>query len=169
MEGRILLMLGLAMAATALFPVPEELGYEEAVSLAIDLYNQEPGVAWAFRLLEAKPQPEWDPLMKALQPLEFTMQETTCPPSKPLNLDECDFKKDGVVKECSGTISPDKGAPGVDLDCETVGQGRTRVRRGFFKPYGKKPKKVAKKPYYHCGWKYCGWKYCGWKHCGWKY
>ncbi|KAL8164661.1 UNVERIFIED_CONTAM: hypothetical protein K2H54_001323 [Gekko kuhli] len=160
MEGRILLMLGLAVAATAVSPTPKELSYKEAISLAIDLYNQEPDVERAFRLLEAKPQPKWDPLIQAFQPLAFTMQETTCPTSEPLDLDKCDFKEDGVVKECSGTISPDKEAPGVDLKCDTVGQGRTRVRRAFFRWFGKKPnKKPAKKPYYHCGKKYCGWKY----------
>ncbi|XP_015277842.1 PREDICTED: cathelicidin-1-like [Gekko japonicus] len=129
MEGRILLMLGLAVAATAMPPAQEELGYEEAVSLAIDLYNQEPGVAWAFRLLEAKPQPEWDPSIQSLQELEFTVQETTCPPSEQLNLDKCGFKADGVVKECHGTIISEQGAPVVQYLCETAGEGHIRVRR----------------------------------------
>ncbi|KAL8164660.1 UNVERIFIED_CONTAM: hypothetical protein K2H54_001295 [Gekko kuhli] len=108
MAGRILLMLGLTMAATALSPSREEFSYEEAISLAIDLYNQEPGVERAFRLLEAKPQPKWDPSLQSLQKLEFTVQETTCPTSEQLNLDKCDFKADGVVKECHGIIISDE-------------------------------------------------------------
>ncbi|XP_015277839.1 PREDICTED: cathelicidin-related peptide isoform 3-like [Gekko japonicus] len=137
MASRILLMLGLAVAATALSPTQEELSYKEAVSLAIDLYNQEPGVARAFRLLEAKPQPEWDPSIQSLQKLEFTVQETTCPPSD-LNLDRCDFKGDGVVKECHGTIISEQGAPVVQYLCETAGEGLIRIRRDIRK--GKKIK-----------------------------
>ncbi|XP_015277840.1 PREDICTED: cathelicidin-2-like [Gekko japonicus] len=143
MEGRILLMLGLAVAATAMPPAQEELGYEEAVSLAIDLYNQEPGVARAFRLLEAKPQPEWDPSLQSLQELEFTVRETTCPPSEQLNTDKCDFKADGVVKECYGTIFSEQGAPVVQYLCETAVEGHVRVRRGI-KKFIKKVKKVKK-------------------------
>ncbi|KAL8164659.1 UNVERIFIED_CONTAM: hypothetical protein K2H54_001270 [Gekko kuhli] len=144
MRSSILLMLGLAMAATALSPAQEELSYEEAVSLAIDLYNQEPGVEQAFQLLEAKPQPEWDPSLQSLQELEFTVQETTCPPSEQLNLDKCDFKADGVVKECHGTIFSEQGAPVVQYLCETAGEGHIRVRRGI-KKFVKKVKKGVKK------------------------
>ncbi|KAL8164657.1 UNVERIFIED_CONTAM: hypothetical protein K2H54_001254 [Gekko kuhli] len=130
MEGWILLMLGLAIAATAVSPTQEELSYEEAVSMAIKLNNQDPDVEWAFRLLEAKPQPEWDPSIQSLQELEFTVQETTCPPSEQLNMDKCNFKANGVVKKCHGTIFSEQGAPVVQYLCEMAGEGHTRVRRG---------------------------------------
>ncbi|XP_054846948.1 uncharacterized protein LOC129337372 [Eublepharis macularius] len=145
MENWILLILSLAVAATALSPPQEGLSYEEAISLAVDRYNQEPGLELAFRLQEAKPQPEWDPSGQSLQELEFTVQETTCPPAKQLNLDECDFKDDGVVKECFGTIFSEQGAPVLQLNCETAGQGHIRVRRGGFRKFVKKVKKAFKK------------------------
>ncbi|XP_060104241.1 uncharacterized protein LOC132578319 [Heteronotia binoei] len=144
MESRILLVLGFAMAASALSPTQEDISYEEAVSLAINLYNQEPETAWAFRLLKAKPQPEWDPSIQSLQELEFTVQETTCPPSKHLNLDRCDFKDDGVVKECYGTIFSEQGAPVIQYLCETEGEGHIRVRRGIRKVIRKVKKGIMR-------------------------
>lgn len=56
---RALLLLGIVVAATALAPPQKAVSYEEALSLAVDLYNQELETGFAFRLLEAKPQPEW--------------------------------------------------------------------------------------------------------------
>lgn len=57
----VLMMLGVAVATTTSPPPPQQqmLSYEEAVSLAIDLYNQEPHIDFAFRLLEAEAQPDW--------------------------------------------------------------------------------------------------------------
>ncbi|XP_063003644.1 cathelicidin-related peptide Oh-Cath-like [Elgaria multicarinata webbii] len=130
---RVLVTLGLVVAATALDPQQDApLSYEEAVSLGIDLYNQEPEVAFAFRLLEASPQPEWE--SQSLQKLQFTMKETKCPVSEEVWLEQCDFKDDGLVKECSGSLSVEEGAPVIQLNCETVAQESpsldTRFLRG---------------------------------------
>nr|XP_056713133.1 cathelicidin-related peptide Oh-Cath-like [Euleptes europaea] len=153
MEGWFLLMLSLAVVATASPPAQEELSYEEAVSVAVELYNQEPGLKLAFRLLEAKPQPEWDPAIHSLQELEFTVQETTCPPSEQLNLDKCDFKNKGVVKECSGIIFSEQGAPVIELDCESAGQVHVRVRRNFFHTAYNKVKETLQRLSCHCEWR----------------
>ncbi|XP_077160290.1 uncharacterized protein LOC143820852 [Paroedura picta] len=141
----ILLTLGFAMAAATLPPAQEELSYEEAVALAVHLYNQEPEVERTFRLLKARPPAEWDPSLQSLQELEFTVRETTCPPSKKLNSDTCDFKDDGVLKECYGTIFSEQGAPVIQNLCETVGKGHIRVRRGFRKMMKKFKKGVKKR------------------------
>nr|XP_056713132.1 cathelicidin-2-like [Euleptes europaea] len=144
MGSWVLLMLCLAVAARASPATQREFSYEEAISLAIDLYNQEPEVELAFRLLEAKPQPDWDPSMQSLQELEFTVQETTCPPAEQLNLDKCDFKDKGVVKECYGTIFSEQGAPVIRYLCETAGQGHIRVKRCIWRGIRKGIKKNKK-------------------------
>ncbi|XP_063003655.1 uncharacterized protein LOC134413402 [Elgaria multicarinata webbii] len=144
---RVLATLGLVVAATALDPQQDApLSYEEAVSSAIDFYNHEPEVAFAFHLLEARPQPEWDSLSNGVQELAFTMKETTCPTSEQRNLDECAFKEDGLVMECSGTLSvDDQGNRDILLNCETVAQEHIRVRRRIFRKIFRKVKKGIKK------------------------
>uniref|UniRef100_A0A8C3RZG9 Vipericidin n=1 Tax=Chelydra serpentina TaxID=8475 RepID=A0A8C3RZG9_CHESE len=116
----VLMLLGVAVATTTSPPPPQQmLSYEEAVSLAIDLYNQGPDIDFAFRLLEAEAQPDW---VKGVCRLEFTVKETECPVSENLLLDQCNFRGNGVVRACSGTISTDPQAPLVLLTCDTVAQ-----------------------------------------------
>ncbi|XP_053114857.1 cathelicidin-related peptide Oh-Cath-like [Hemicordylus capensis] len=133
MEGRawrVLLMLAiLAAATTALPPQQAAWSYEEAVSLAIDLYNREPEGDFAFWLLEAKPQPKWDSSAKSPQRIRFTMKETNCPVSKERSLEGCAFKADGLEKECSGTFSAQQGTPITQFNCETVPNDHIRTRR----------------------------------------
>ncbi|CAM4523821.1 unnamed protein product [Lepidochelys olivacea] len=146
----VLMMLGVAVATTASPPLPQQmLSYEEAVSLAIDVYNQEPHIDFAFRLLEAEAQPDWAATNETLQLLEFTVKETECPVSENLLLDECDFRSNGVVRACSGTISTEPEAPLVLLTCDTVAQERTRVRRSIFRKLRRKIKKGLKKGIQH--------------------
>ncbi|KAM7174335.1 cathelicidin-2-like [Macrochelys suwanniensis] len=142
----VLMLLGVAAATTTSPPPPQQmLSYEEAVSLAIDLYNQGPDIDFAFRLLEAEAQPDWAATNETLQQLEFTVKETECPVSENLLLDQCDFRGNGVVRECSGTISTDPQAPLVLLTCDTVAQEHNRVRRSRFRKLRRKIKKGLKK------------------------
>ncbi|XP_034985370.2 cathelicidin-related peptide Oh-Cath [Zootoca vivipara] len=132
---KVLVILGFSAAAVALAPQRVVLSYEEAVSLTAELYSQKAGVAFAFRLLEAKPQPDWDPRSEDPQKLEFTVKETTCSAAELLTVADCDFKEDGVVKECSGTFSNQQQAP-VQLSCDPVGQKeRIRARRGAVRDF----------------------------------
>ncbi|KAJ6655099.1 hypothetical protein lerEdw1_006003 [Lerista edwardsae] len=94
----VLLLLGIAVVAMALAPPQKAVSYEEAISLAVDLYNRESETGFAFRLLEARPQPEWDPRSQLNQKVQFTMKETTCPTSGKLNLEQCDFRDEGHVR-----------------------------------------------------------------------
>nr|XP_028606413.1 cathelicidin-related peptide Oh-Cath-like [Podarcis muralis] len=142
---RILFVLGFSAAAVALAPERVELSYEEAVSLIAELYSQTAEVAFAFRLLEAKPQPDWDPRSEEPQDLEFTVKETTCSAAELLTAADCDFKEDGVVKECSGTFSIQLQTP-VQLNCDPVRQKeRIRARRGVIRNLVKKVKKKFRK------------------------
>uniref|UniRef100_A0A8C3HPA6 Uncharacterized protein n=1 Tax=Chrysemys picta bellii TaxID=8478 RepID=A0A8C3HPA6_CHRPI len=54
--------------------------------------------------------------------LEFTVKETECPVSENLLLDQCDFRDNGVVRNCSGTVSTERRAPWVLLTCHPVAQ-----------------------------------------------
>ncbi|XP_033022220.1 cathelicidin-related peptide Oh-Cath-like [Lacerta agilis] len=158
---RVLVILGFSAAAVALAPQRVALSYEEAVSLTAELYSQKAEVDFAFRLLEAKPQPDWDPRSEEPQDLEFTVKETTCSAAQLLTAADCDFKEDGVVKECSGTFSNQQQAP-VDLSCDPVGQKkRIRARRGAVRDFIKKAKKKFRPGSFtvigHVG----GWRYRG--------
>ncbi|XP_020854987.1 antibacterial peptide PMAP-37-like [Phascolarctos cinereus] len=49
--------------------------------------------------------------------LSFTMRETVCPNTENRNPDECDFKENGVVKECLGAIALDSPKPSA-ISCD---------------------------------------------------
>ncbi|XP_007442672.1 cathelicidin-related peptide Oh-Cath-like [Python bivittatus] len=139
--GRILLVLSLVVRGSVWAVEGEILSYDAALSLAVNLYNQESGWDVVFQLLEAKPQPEWDPSSKARQKLDFTLKETTCPTSQNLNLEVCDFKEQGVVVECSGSSLAQPGAPIIQFSCETATQGNHRVKRNGFRKFMRRLKK----------------------------
>ncbi|XP_058035981.1 cathelicidin-related peptide Oh-Cath-like [Ahaetulla prasina] len=120
-----LLLLGLAAAA----PQTQVLTYEQAVASAIDLYNQQRPSEFAFRLLEAEPQPNWDPNSKTAQALKFSIKETVCPSSQTRNLTQCDFKDDGLDKDCSGIYSALEQPPIFNVQCEDINQKLQRITR----------------------------------------
>ncbi|KAM6448764.1 cathelicidin-related peptide Oh-Cath-like [Liasis olivaceus] len=123
MEGcfwRILLVAGALSASGAAPPPHKPLIYEKAVALGVELYNEKAGEDSRYRLLEAVPQPEWDPTSESTQELNFTIKETVCLVQEDRAEDECDFKEDGLVKECSGYYFFDKMPPVAVLNCATV-------------------------------------------------
>ncbi|KAM6450449.1 cathelicidin-related peptide Oh-Cath-like isoform 1-T1 [Liasis olivaceus] len=124
MEGcfwRILLVAGALSASGAAPPPHKPLIYEKAVALGVELYNEKAGEDSRYRLLEAVPQPEWDPTSESTQELNFTIKETVCLVQEERAEDECDFKDNGLVKECSGYYFFDEMPPVAVLTCETVG------------------------------------------------
>ncbi|CAM5113385.1 unnamed protein product [Natator depressus] len=125
----VLLLVIVAAAATAVPSQHKTLSYEEAIALAVDFYNKGSGIDHAFRLLKADPQPEWDMTSNPRQALKFTVKETVCPVSENLRGAECDFRDDGVVRDCSGFFSTLQKSPIVLISCNTVTQERTHIRR----------------------------------------
>ncbi|XP_065254296.1 uncharacterized protein LOC135873600 [Emys orbicularis] len=117
---RVLLLVIVAAAATAVPSQHKTLSYEEAIALAVDFYNQGSGIDHAFRLLKADPQPEWDMTSNLRQELKFMVKETVCPVSENLNGTECDFRDNGVVRDCSGFFSTQQESPIVIINCNTV-------------------------------------------------
>uniref|UniRef100_A0A8D0DUD6 Vipericidin n=1 Tax=Salvator merianae TaxID=96440 RepID=A0A8D0DUD6_SALMN len=142
---RALLILGLAVVARALAPQREVVSYEDAVSSAVQQYNREAGLGFAYRLLEAKAQQEWDSQKQLPQHLEFTVKETICPSSEQVNPEDCDFKDDGIVKVCSGTFIWQETASIILLNCEDVSEKKgNRVRRGVRKFFRKIKQKLQR-------------------------
>lgn len=66
------------------------------------------------------------------QQLNFTIKETECfirEESEKENLEECDFKDGGIVKECSVYFFTDQGIEAPVVNCNTLQQKQSRVKR----------------------------------------
>nr|AWW22374.1 cathelicidin-like peptide 5 [Pelodiscus sinensis] len=101
---KILLLVGVVTAAPT-SPASSLPSHEDAILAAVQVYNQEPGVTLAYRLLEAEPQPDWDVTSKTVQPLKFTIKETVCLISEKRDSSQCEFKEDGVsITRCLETL-----------------------------------------------------------------
>ncbi|NXT56300.1 CTHL2 protein, partial [Pluvianellus socialis] len=70
--------------------------------------------------------------LSALQGLNFTMMETECATSARLNLDDCDFKENGAIKECSGPVQFMQSSPEIDLRCNDASSNPVLIQRGRF-------------------------------------
>ncbi|NXN56268.1 CTHL1 protein, partial [Rynchops niger] len=90
MLSRWALVLAVLGGACAL-PAPVPLAYTQALTQAIDSYNQRPEVQNAFRLLSADPEPAPDIQLSSLQRLNFTIMETQCPRQSGTHSDICEF------------------------------------------------------------------------------
>ncbi|XP_044859061.1 cathelicidin-2-like [Mauremys mutica] len=134
---KVLLLVGVVTAAPApsSSPLPT---YEAAVLAAVEIYNQEPGTTLAYRLLEAEPQPDWDVSSKTIQSLTFTVKETVCPASEKRNPNQCEFKEDGLVKDCSGFFSTEQDPPSFIIKCEEASEEPNVVTRSRWKRWGRK-------------------------------
>ncbi|XP_007445036.2 cathelicidin-related peptide Oh-Cath-like [Python bivittatus] len=127
----LLLLLGVAAAA----PPAQVVTYDQAIASAVNLYNQQKTTPFAFRLLEAEPQPNWDPRGKTTQGLKFTIKETVCPSAQSQNLTQCNFKEDGVDQDCSGTYSTQQEPPNLTVQCENIDQELNRITRSRWRRF----------------------------------
>ncbi|CAM2105070.1 unnamed protein product [Caretta caretta] len=134
---KVLLILGVVTAAPtpSSSPLPT---HEDAVLAAVQLYNQEPDITLAYRLLEAEPQPDWDVSSKTIQPLTFTVQETVCPVKEKRDISQCEFKEDGLVKDCSGFFSTEQDPASVIIKCEEASEEPNIVTRGRWSRFRRK-------------------------------
>ncbi|XP_074166130.1 cathelicidin-2-like [Sminthopsis crassicaudata] len=95
------------------------LSYQKALFKALHLYNQAHKGENAFRLLQTDPpSPNQDLQEQTLKHLSFTLKETVCPVTEELLLDQCDFKVDGLVKDCQGLISNEQDIAAIILTCD---------------------------------------------------
>ncbi|KAM6101633.1 LOW QUALITY PROTEIN: cathelicidin-2-like [Theristicus caerulescens] len=130
MAGSWALVLAVLGGACAL-PAPAPLAYTQALAQAVDSFNQRPEVLNAFRLLSADPEPAPGVELGALRTLNFSMMETECAPSA-RDPDDCDFKENGVIKECWGPVQFLQSSPQIDLRCTDASANPVLVQRGRF-------------------------------------
>uniref|UniRef100_A0A8C8E9K5 CTHL3 protein n=1 Tax=Otus sunia TaxID=257818 RepID=A0A8C8E9K5_9STRI len=122
------LVLAVLGGACAL-PAPAPLAYTQALAQAVDSYNQRPEVQNAFRLLSADPEPAPDIQLSSLQCLNFTIMETRCPARSGARLDTCEFKDDGLIKDCSAPVPQLGSRPLLDVTCVDSTVDPVRVKR----------------------------------------
>uniref|UniRef100_A0A8C9KDH3 Cathelicidin antimicrobial peptide n=1 Tax=Panthera tigris altaica TaxID=74533 RepID=A0A8C9KDH3_PANTA len=104
----LLLLLGLVITPAT----PQTLSYKEAVLRAVDGFNQ--------RLLEVPGTKDGDP--NTPKPVSFKVKETVCPKTTQRPLEQCDFKDDGLVKQCEGTVILDQNRGYFDINCDALGE-----------------------------------------------
>nr|ASN73763.1 cathelicidin antimicrobial peptide CATH3 precursor [Alligator sinensis] len=120
--GVLLVLATLVAAASA--SQRKTLTYGEAVSFAVDFYNQGPGIDHTFQLLCVDPQPVWDTTSKSRQELRFVICETVCPQASNHPASECNFKFNGLVRNCTGLFSTEQKSPTSIITCNTVTPGK---------------------------------------------
>ncbi|XP_071588780.1 cathelicidin-1-like [Heliangelus exortis] len=107
--------------------LPPPLPYPQALAQALDAFNRGPGVQNLFRLLSAHPEPTPDVPLSSLQLLNFTLMETLCPAHGAFRPDTCDFKDDGIVKDCTAPIPPPGGT--FQVTCVDSPEDPVQVKR----------------------------------------
>ncbi|GAB0185104.1 cathelicidin-3-like [Grus americana] len=122
------LVLAVLGGACAL-PAPAPLAYTQALAQAVDSYNQRPEVQNVFRLLSADPEPTPDIQLSSLQHLNFTVMETRCPARSGARPDTCEFKEDGLIKDCSAPAPQPGSRPVLDVTCVDSTADPVRVKR----------------------------------------
>ncbi|XP_029865593.1 LOW QUALITY PROTEIN: cathelicidin antimicrobial peptide [Aquila chrysaetos chrysaetos] len=125
------LVLAVLGGACAL-PAPAPFTYTQALAQAVDSFNQRPEVQNIFRMLSADPEPTPGVDMSTLRGLNFTVMETECVSSARVNPDDCDFKENGVIKECTGPVLFLQSSPEIDLRCTDASSNPVLVQRGRF-------------------------------------
>uniref|UniRef100_A0A7N5JF80 Cathelicidin antimicrobial peptide n=2 Tax=Ailuropoda melanoleuca TaxID=9646 RepID=A0A7N5JF80_AILME len=112
----LLLLLGLVITPAA----SRTLTYREAVLRVVDSLNQRSSEENFYRLLQLDSQPEGDENPNIPKPVSFTVKETVCPKTTQKPLEECDFKDNGLVKRCDGTVILDADSSYYDINCDEV-------------------------------------------------
>uniref|UniRef100_A0A3Q2LB81 Uncharacterized protein n=1 Tax=Equus caballus TaxID=9796 RepID=A0A3Q2LB81_HORSE len=110
----LLLLLGLVIPLAT----TQTLSYKEAVLRAVDGLNQRSSDENLYRLLELDPLPKEDEDPDTPKPVSFTVKETVCPRTTQQPLEECDFKENGLVKQCVGTVVLDPAKDYFDISCD---------------------------------------------------
>ncbi|XP_060983763.1 cathelicidin-6-like [Dama dama] len=117
-----LLLLGLVRPSAS----AQALSYRRAVLRAVDQFNEQSSEANLYRLLELDPPPEQDVEdHSARKPVSFRVKETICPRTSQQPLEQCDFKENGLVKQCVGTVTLYQSRGDSDITCNDEAEGST--------------------------------------------
>ncbi|XP_043742211.1 cathelicidin-7-like [Cervus elaphus] len=128
-----LLLLGLVLPSAS----AQAHSYRRAVLRAVDQFNEQSSEANLYRLLELDPPPEQDVEDRsARKPVSFRVKETICPRTSQQPLEQCDFRENGLVKQCVGTVTLYQSRGDSDITCNDIqsvgifGRLRDKIRRG---------------------------------------
>ncbi|KAM8758220.1 cathelicidin antimicrobial peptide [Rhynchonycteris naso] len=110
----LLLLLGLAVPPAA----AQDLSYQEAVLRAVDGFNERSSEASLYRLLELDQLPQGDDDPDTPKIVSFSVRETVCPKTTQRPPEQCDFKENGLVKQCIGTVPPAQASGYLDINCD---------------------------------------------------
>uniref|UniRef100_A0A8C9E1R8 Uncharacterized protein n=1 Tax=Phocoena sinus TaxID=42100 RepID=A0A8C9E1R8_PHOSS len=119
-----LLLLGLVVPLAS----AQALSYREAVLHAVDRLNERSSEANLYRLLELDLPPK-DQDLDTPKPVSFTVKETVCPRTTQQPPEQCDFKENGLVKQCVGTVTLDQSKDQFGINCNEV--SAPSASRGF--------------------------------------
>eukprot|EP00070_Physeter_catodon_P019355 XP_023979556.1 cathelicidin-6-like [Physeter catodon] len=111
-----LLLLGLVVPSAS----AQTLSYREAVLHAVDRLNEHSSEANLYRLLELDPPPKADGDPDTPKTVSFTMKETVCPRASQKSPEQCDFKENGLVKQCVGTVTLDQVKGQMNITCDEL-------------------------------------------------
>lgn len=148
-SGRLSLPLPLLLLLLGSLPSPvatQALGYQEAVRQAVADFNQRSLDPSLFRLLSLDSTHSGDEHPGTPKPVSFTVKETVCPKATQLPLEQCDFKENGVVKRCTGTVALGPASSASDVSCDRAQRVRRMVGlRKFLRKTGRKLRKTLQK------------------------
>ncbi|XP_055269307.1 cathelicidin-3-like [Moschus berezovskii] len=111
-----LLLLGLVLPSAS----AQALSYREAVLRAVDQLNEKSSEANLYRLLELDPPPKDVEDRGTRKPVSFRVKETACPRMSQQPLEQCDFKENGLVKQCVATVSLYQSDDQFNLNCNEL-------------------------------------------------
>ncbi|XP_050996333.1 cathelicidin antimicrobial peptide [Acomys russatus] len=130
----LLLLLGLGLPLA----IAQTPSYKEAVLRAVDGFNQQSSDTNLYRLLDLQSLPTEDEDPDTPKYVRFQVKETECDKTSQQLPEQCNFKDQGLVKQCTGTVTLDQATDAFDINCSENGAQPQR----FFK---KIAKKIAKK------------------------
>ncbi|XP_029444124.1 cathelicidin-related peptide Na_CRAMP-like [Rhinatrema bivittatum] len=73
---------------------------DKVIALAIDLYNKDVPGYFVFKILKYDSKNITD-MSFPIQQVKFRIKETVCQKSELGNIEECDFKENGLIKDCT--------------------------------------------------------------------
>ncbi|CAI9159761.1 unnamed protein product [Rangifer tarandus platyrhynchus] len=111
-----LLLLGLVLLSSS----AQALSYREAVLRAVDQLNEQSSEPNIYRLLELDQPPQDVEDRGARKPASFRVKETVCPRTSQQSPEQCDFKENGLVKQCVGTVTLYQSRGDSDITCNDI-------------------------------------------------
>ncbi|KAB0353311.1 hypothetical protein FD755_023980 [Muntiacus reevesi] len=106
-------LLGLVLPSAS----AQALSYREAVLRAVDQLNEQSSEPNIYRLIELDQPPQDDEDPDTPKQVSFRVKETVCSRTTQQPPEQCDFKENGLLKRCEGTVTLDQVRGNFDITC----------------------------------------------------